>query len=536
MDSKTTRVRRVLAVGAAVGLAATAMATSTASASPEDARELLIARDMDINSLDPARAYCDTCQIFLTAAYETLVTVDPSDLTVQVPRLAESWEANEDQTEFTFTLDADATFADGSPVEAKDVQWSWERLHNVKGSASYLMDGIESIETPDERTVITTFAEPNSAFMAIVSAPYLGIVNSDEAIAQAGSIADETAATDDTSEQFYFGASLGSGPYQLASYTEGDSLVLTRNEQYWDGTPTFPGVTLKQVQDSASQLQQLQSGDVDIAMQLSVDALAQVEGDENLSISTVDSYNFVYVALSPGAPGAGAAELADPNVRRAIKLALDYEGILDTTVAGNGLLQASPIPNGFEGSADLELPARDLDTATSLLAEAGLEDGFTIEATYPQVNVYGVDFSVMMQKVQQDLAEVDIELELKPVEFTQWVELITGDGIPMTAVYFAPDHTDSSQYVAYFGMMEGTAWSGRAGIVNDAQAPLYAEALAASGDERAAIYAELGQMMMDDLVILPLVNPQLVLATQADITGMHYSGCCNLDLSLLGVG
>lgn len=537
MNTTTTGVRRVLAIGAAVGLTATGVATASgaASAVPE-ARELIVARDMDVNSLDPARAYCDTCQIFLTATYETLVTVDPADVSVQIPRLAESWEANEDQTVFTFTLDPDATFADGSPVEAKDVKWSWERLHNVKGSASYLMDGIESIETPDESTVVATFAAPNSAFMAIVSAPYMGITNSDEAIAQAGSLADETAETDDASEQFYFGTSLGSGPYQLVSYTEGDALVLERNEAYWNGTPSFPGVTFKQVADSASQLQQLQSGDVDIAMQLSVDALAQVEGDENLSISTVDSFNFVYVALSPGAAGTGAAELQDPKVREAIKLALDYEGIIETTVGGNGKLQASPIPNGFEGSADLELPARDLDAATTLLAEAGLEGGFTIDATYPQVNVYGVDFSVMMQKVQQDLAEVNIELNLQPVEFTQWVELITGDGLPMTAVYFAPDHTDSSQYPAYFGMMEGTAWNGRAGIVNDAEAPVYAEALAASGEERTAAYAELGQLMMDDLVILPLVNPQLVLATQADVTGMHYSGCCNLDLSMLGLG
>ena len=162
MHSRTTHIRRAIAVGAAVGLAAVAMATASgaASASPEEARELIIARDMDVNSLDPSRAYCDTCQIFLTAAYETLVTVDPADLAVQIPRLAETWEANEDQTVFTFNLNPAATFADGSPVEAKDVQWSWERLHNTKGSASYLMDGIESIETPDEQTVIATFARP----------------------------------------------------------------------------------------------------------------------------------------------------------------------------------------------------------------------------------------------------------------------------------------------------------------------------------------------------------------------------------------
>ena len=166
-----------------------------------EARELVIARDMDINSLDPARVYCDTCQIYMTAVYETLITIDPSDLSKQIPRLAESWENNDDNTVFTFHLNAAATFADGSPVESKDVKWSWERLAHVKGSASYLMDGYTSIDTPDAQTVVVTFGAPNSAFMAIVSAAMMGITNSDEAIAQAGSISDETAETADTSEQ-----------------------------------------------------------------------------------------------------------------------------------------------------------------------------------------------------------------------------------------------------------------------------------------------------------------------------------------------
>jgi peptide/nickel transport system substrate-binding protein len=516
--------------------------STPAPAEDTDVRELVVARDMDVNSLDPARAYCDTCQIYLTAVYETLITVDPSDISQQIPRLATSWEANDDNTVFTFAL-ADATFADGSPVEAKDVKWSWERLNNVKASASYLMDGYSSIDTPDEKTVVVTFAAPNSAFLPIVSAPYMGVSNSDEAIAQASALADETAETDDIAEPFFLENSLGSGPYQLESYTEGDALVLVRNDNYWNGTPQFPKVTIKQVKDSASQLQQLQAGDVDIAMQISLDSLSQIEGDPNLNVSTTDSYNFVYIAVSPGAQGAGGAELQDPMVREAIKLAVDYTGVLDVTVAGNGKLQASPIPNGFDGSADLALPAQDLDKASALMAEAGLTDGFTLDAMYPKVNVYGVDFDVMMQKVQQDLKKINIDVNLQPVEFPQWIDAINAEGIPLTAVYFAPDHTDSSQYPGYFGMIDGSPWSVRAGggaagapIVNENEAPLLSEALASSGAAKTAAYTELGQEMINDLVFFPLVNPQLVLASQADVTGNLYSGCCNLDLSFVGIG
>jgi peptide/nickel transport system substrate-binding protein len=505
----------------------------------EDARPLVIARDMDVNSLDLSRSYCDTCQIFNTAVYETLITVDPADPNTLLPRLATSWEANDDNTQFTFTLDPTATFADGSPVEAGDVKWSWERLANIQAPASYLMAGMESIEAPDAGTVIVNFSAPNSAFLPIVAASYLGIINQEVAEAQ-GASAGADAATD-TAEQWFLSNSAGSGPYQLESYTQGESLVLARNDNYWGpNKPVFPKVSLMQVKDSSSQLQQLQQGDVDIAMQISFDSVGQLEGDSNVSVDTVDSFNYVYIALSPGA--VGGENLQDPNVRKAIGMAIDYDGAIEALVAGNGKKQASPIPNGFLGSADLTLPEYDLEGAQAALDAAGLGDGFSLDATYPDVNVYGVDFSLMMQKIQQDLDKVGVELDLTPVQFPEWIDKINSQGIPVTAVYFAPDHTDSSQYVQYFGMIPDSSWAIRAGggdagapIINQAEADLLAEALAASGDAKGEAYTQLGQAMIDDAVIFPIVNPQLVLATAADITGMHYSACCNLDLGLLGV-
>ncbi len=503
--------------------------TPGTEASGGEARDLIIARDMDLTTLDPQRVYCDTCQIYMTAVYETLIGVDPADITKLVPRLAETYEANAENTVFTFTLKPDAAFADGAPVTSADVKFSWERLAGLEGSASYLMAGVGAIEAPDEQTVKVTFDAPNSAFMNIVSAPYMGIVNSK--IAEANGA---TAGTDDSAEQWFLENSAGSGPFMLESYAEGDSLVLARNDEYWGDPTPFPSVTLRQVKDATTQLQQLQQGDVDIAMQISFDSVGQLEGDENVTTEIVDSYNYVYLALSPGA--AGGEDLSDPLVREAITKALDYEGILDTTVAGNGKLQASPIPNGFEGSEGLPLPERDVEGAQALLEEAGV-DGLTLNATYPTINVYGVDFDTMMAKVQQDLSEIGVELELEPVEIAQWAELVESDGIPVTAVYFAPDHIDSSQYVQYFGLIEGSSWLGRSGVdPNPEEQQLFADALAASGEEKTDLYTQLGQAMIDDRIILPLVNPGLVLASASDITGVRYSACCNLELGGLGIG
>ena len=521
----------VLATTALTGCSSAGLATTSGAD-----RQLVIARAMDVSTLDPQRGYCDTCQIVFSALYETLVTVDSTDPGKILPRLATEWTNNDDYTSFTFTLDPDAVFADGSPVESSDVKFSFERLMNLQGSASFLMAGLDTIETPDAQTVTVDFTAPNSAFLAIVAAPYTGIVN-EEVAAENGATADADAATTDTSEDWFLQNSAGSGQYTLASYEAGQSIELTRNDDYWGTEPTFPSVLINEVTDSSSQLQQLQQGDVDIAMQISPDAIAQLDGSADVTTQLVDSFNYTYLEFAPGA--AGGEVLNDPKVREAIKYAINYDKVIDTTVAGKGKTQGSPIPNGFEGSEDQELPTYDVDKAKALLADAGLPDGFTISSAYPKFSVYGVDFDVMMQSIQQDLVEVGITLELQPMEYTQWAELLGGEGTPITAVYFAPDHTDSSQYVSYFGMMPSSPWSLTAStdgpVVNQAEVDGLAKALTESGADRTATYTDLGKQMAGDLIILPIVNPQLVLAHASDITGVAYSSCCNLDLSTLGI-
>ena len=171
-----------------------------------------------------------------------------------------------------------------------------------------------------------------------------------------------------------------------------------------------------------------------------------------------------------------------------------------------------------------------------MLADAGVSN-LTLVAGYPNDNAYGVDFNIMMQKLQQDFAAVGVELELKPLTWAVWRDEIATGEWPITGVYYAPDYYGSGQYVAYFGMIEGYPWTTRASVgnaelvVNPDTAEAYAAALAASGDGIDAAYQTLGEQMMDDAIILPLVSPNLVLAYRNDLEGVRYSACCNLPLA-----
>jgi peptide/nickel transport system substrate-binding protein len=502
-----------------------------AAASGISDKPLVIARDMDLSTLDPARSFCDTCQLYLSAVYQTLIGLDPADNTTFVPRLATSWEGNPENTQFTFTLDPNATFSDGSPVEAADVAWSWLRLRNIDASASFLLASIDTIDTPDAQTVVVNLKFPDSAFLAKANAPYTVVLNSDVAI-ENGATADDDAEVSDTSEEWFLTNSIGSGPFVLASYTEGDELKLARNENFWSEGPFFEEVTVRQVQDAVTQRQLLETGDVDIAMQIDPDTASGISSAD-VVVDFVESFNFVYIAM---AEGATADVPLTADIREAIKLAIDYQGMVDVTVGGKGSVQASPIPNGFSGTADLVLPEQDLDRARELLDAAGVGDGFSIRAAYPTFNVYGVDFTTMMQKVQIDLAAVNISLDLVPLEVSVWVdEWFSDDGIPLTAVYYAPDHTDSIQYIEYFGQVPGSRWAEQANpggdpVIDDVQVQLQSDALAATGAEKEALYEQLAELMIEQTIVLPMVNPNLVLARRADIAGVHYSACCNLEL------
>lgn len=528
-------VRRAAAIGiAGVLLLAACSSNDTTSNGTSGGgggsdKALLIARGMDVNSLDPSRAYCDTCQIFMTAVYETLIGLDPDNSTL-VPRLATKWESNAEQTEFTFTLDPNAKFADGSQVTSEDVKFSWERLGGLQGSASYLVGTIKDIDASDPGVVKVTLSQANSAFLAQVNASYLGIVN--KKVAEANGATTDPAT--DKAEEWFLANSAGSGPFALSAYQSGAELRLKRNDAYWGATKAaFPEVVIKETPDAVTQRQQLEAGSVDIAMQISNDA-AKGMGGNGVTVEQVPSFNFVYLALSPGAKG---AEQLTPKVREAIRLALDYTGLIDATVGGAGKPQPSPIPNGFAGTDGLAEPAQDVEKAKSLLAEEGVTS-LDLDATYPSLNVYGVDFSTAMQKVQTDLKAVGINLQLNPVEISVWADKIGTDGIPVTMLYFAPDHTDSSQYVQYFGLLEGSQWQTWGGTdVSTEQTDLLSQAFAEQdATKRAAIYKQLAESMMADNVIIPVVNPNLFLAARDDIKGLYYSACCNLELARLTRG
>ncbi|MCR2825883.1 ABC transporter substrate-binding protein, partial [Microbacterium sp. zg.Y909] len=175
---------------------------------------LVIDTAFSLETGDPGRNYVPTGNMVLHAVYDTLLTLEGDDTTPQ-PALA-TMEQNEDATEFTFTLDEDRVFSDGSPVTADDVVFSLERVAGMTDSkANFLMAGI-TVEKVDDATVVLKTEKPSLQLPAIVTNPSLSILNAEEVEANGGATD-----TTDAAQTFLDGASAGSGPYLL------DSLDLT---------------------------------------------------------------------------------------------------------------------------------------------------------------------------------------------------------------------------------------------------------------------------------------------------------------------
>lgn len=512
---------------------------TAAGSGAADDRDIVILRDSDLSTLDLHRMWCDTCMIVLSGVYERLVNVDPDDPGKLLPGLAESWAANADNTEFTFTLDADARFADGSPVTSADVKWSFERSANMKAGGSFMLAGLDRVDTPDPQTAVVVFSTPNAPFLKIAGAALaMSIANSKLLSGEASATTGPGADQDTADEWFAQGRSAGSGPYVIESYTPDQSIVLTRNENYWGAEAPFASITIKDTPEAAAQVLQIKSDDADIAMNVPFDALGELDGAEGVSSAALDSFNFIHLNLNYFAPG--GENLADKRVRQAIRHAIDYEALIDATLAGNGRVQATAIPNGYPGTEDLALPTYDVDKAKQLMADAGLADGFSIEAMYFQANIYGVDFDTMWQRIQQDLKAIGIDVELRPVDGPQWVDAMSTTGIPFTTTFFAPDFIDASEYIQYFGPVTGSSRGfgvpvpGATYTVNAEADALLKEGLAQPEPDRFETWARIGEIMVDEAEVLPLVNPKTLFVYRDDIPVTQLSPCCVLDLSRLG--
>ncbi|MEU4509645.1 ABC transporter substrate-binding protein [Nonomuraea wenchangensis] len=500
----------------------------TSSQAPADGggggKTLVIDTSFDLKTADPGRTYEPTGLIVGKAVYETLLTFDGADVTKPVPALAESYELSEDGRTLTLKLKQGSTFADGSPVTADDVVFSLTRVRDMKGTPSFLLDGVEVAKT-DDTTITLTSKAANPALPYILPNPALGILNSKLA-KEHGATAD----AQDKAEQWLNSSSAGSGPYTIESFNVSSQVTLKANPKYYGTKPAYDKVVLRNVEASTQKLN-VQRGDSQIALNLSGD---QVTGmPSTLQVKKTASANVIFLLANQDS----SISKTTPNAKfvEAVRKGVDYAGLLE--LAGEGATQAPGIiPSQLLGALPPEqAPKRDVEGAKAALAASGLSNP-TVKLEYPsELTVNGLSFQPLAERIQANLKEVGITVDLQPAPVTTALDNYRNGKEEMGLWYWGPDYPDPSDYLAFLpGKTVGLRAGWKEGAAKEIEAAGVKAAEAVGDDARKSAYADMQNKLNAAGPFVPLIQASQNIVTAASVTGLEYHPVWTVDVADLG--
>jgi len=509
----------------AVGLAACGGSSSKTPSSASSS--LVVETSFVLTTLDPARMFEPTGFMIDRALYDTLLTYQGSDVTTPVPDLATSYAESADAKTYTFTLRKGVRFANGNPLTAADVVFSLMRTKNVDGSPSFLMAGITAT-APNPGTVVLTSSTPNPAIPAILTDPSLGILDAKRVQAADGSDAAD-AATADKAEAALNTTSEGSGPYTLTSFGTTTQVVLTANPRYWGPKPRYSEIVIRNVDPSVQKLDVLR-GESQLALDLSP---AQAQGMTGVQIINGASPNMVFLFTNDNPTISRVT--ANPEFQQAVRYGINYASLVQ--LAGKGTVQAAGIiPTMFLGS----LPpgsgtAYNLSKARAALAASGLGHP-TVTLVYPSdLPVNGISLADLAARVQQDLQQVGINVQLQGQSLQVALASYRGGQEAMGLWYWGPDFPDPSDYLNF---LPGALVGLRAGWARGADPALEAIGAAAAKTRqnpvRETLYQQIQRAMNNSSPFMPLIQPARVLAGAASVTNLQPSPLWTVDLGELG--
>ncbi|MGY4802457.1 ABC transporter substrate-binding protein [Teichococcus aerofrigidensis] len=362
----------------------------------------------DIISLDPHEAFEYTASELAGNVYQKLVTTPNSNPSSIVGELAERWEVSEDNTVFTFTLRQGPKFASGQPVTAEDVAFSLTRVVAMNKSPAFIINQFgftrenvaERIRATDARTVVLRTAAPTapSFLLYCLSAAVGSVVEKAAVMARAQG--------DDWGNGWLKQNSAGSGSYAIRQWKASESVLLDANP-HSNVAPKIRRVIIRHLPDPSAQLLGLQRGDIDIARNLVADQIQQLQGDGKYTVQSARKASLLYLSLNQKHP-----QLSRPEVRQAIKLALDYDAIQKNIVPTTFAVHQAFLPEGLPGAVTEHPFSRKTAEAKALLAKAGLADGFEVSFDYGSA----APQSDIAQAIQANLAEIGIRLRMLPGE------------------------------------------------------------------------------------------------------------------------
>lgn len=499
---------------------ATPAATSDTgqSGEPQSGGELVIGLHEEPPTLDPhASPSASTFMITSSVTESLLALTAERDL---APALAESWEASEDGTTYTFTLRQDVTFHDGEPFNAESVKFNFDRIVDpnfTAGGSLAALAGYTGTDTPDEFTATVNFENAYAPFLVYAAGGTLGMVS-------------EKAVTDLGDE---FGTRIvATGPFKVESYTSKDNTVLVRWEDYnrqaagaeHTGPAYLERITIKFVPEAGTRVTTVETGETNLITGVPSQDLNRLENSDDITVTKFPWVGLPRILIL----NTTLAPTDDVNVRRAVSLAIDRQALVDTVFAGIGEVAIGMLTKVMLDDPSLSQPY-DPDQARQLLEEAGWtgsgtreKDGQSLEFILNVVDTGG-GAPPEAQLIQANLLDVGFDCQIKAQARAPWYE----DNYNLRThgpLMFLRSGDYDGLYSMFHSSLIGSNFN-FAGLDD----PEVDEALERGRTEtdpanRRALYLELSQKLADMAVAAPLVDEYSVWAGQARVQGLQFNG------------
>lgn len=433
---------------------------------------VVVARTGDIDNLDPHLATAFQTYQALELVYDTLFEFD-ADLSV-VPGLAESWEYDDAGTTLTLDLREDVTFHSGDTFDSGDVVASLERIldEDTGAVARANLLSVESVEAPDDGTVVLGLSEPDATIPSALSDANTAVLSADAI--EAGTVGSELD---------------GTGPFVFEDWTQGQSYTVSANPGYWGGAPDVDGVEIRVIPDESSVLAGLRADEFHVGVLTDPSVVTQVDGDLDVQRTPALSYHALMLNSSRG-------DLGDQAVRQAISCAIDRQEVVDAAILGEGEVTGPFTQPAYAGDPYAGLPCDgpDPDLARQLLEDAGVSTPISLQ-TIVMTGGYATAVDEA-QSLQAQLAEVGVEIELEQLETNVYVDRwLAGDFDAAVALNSGrPDpHLTYVRYFTSDGNLQGVSQ-----YSSDTLDELFAAGKAETDpDVRAEIYADVAEELLE---------------------------------------
>lgn len=473
------------------GTSSTTAATTSGTAKTVTGGTVKVALGSEPDSLDPMMSAATDTSAVMMNVFEGLLGFNQKG--EFIPAIAEKYTISEDKLTYTFTIKKGIKFHDGKDCTAKDVKYTYEKLAGLTGEkalSSTIAGVVAKVDAPDDYTIVISLKQVDAGFLtkAIVS-----IVEQDYA--------------DNATKP------IGTGPFKFVEYSQGQKIVLEKNADYTtnpDRKASLDKVEFVIMTDENAKLMALKSGTLDVAGVTPANAAALgdtfdiVKGPQNMV--QVFALNNKVEALS------------DVKVRQAICYAIDKDEIINAVVDGDGTKVDSFLSPSMPTYYNSNLKAYnfDLEKAKTLMKEAGKEKGFNLSVTVPSNYQTHVDTA---QVLKEQLAKINITLEIKLVEWAQWLDGVYGKREYETTVIGHSGKLDPQDFLNRFS---STYAKNYFNFSDPAYDELITKAAATTDTaERATFYKDCQQMLVDKAASVFIQDPSVIYAVSKKVKGLQ---------------